>query len=151
MNIQELSEKADFIADKHQRLLSQWHQYVNTLTQGITLSKANLHHVISCAPDESLRFLLFNHFLIQIRLAKGFNNHTIEYAIDLRDGNDKVLIATATIGDDGCIDCRVSNRNREQVLTHYLGLIRPVYDKLYLAVQQNTPLSMAQLQQSVQR
>ena len=59
-----------------------------------------------------------------------------------------MLIAKATIDDDGLIDNAVSNRDREKVLEHYLELIRPVYDSLYLAVQQNTPLSMALLQQS---
>ncbi|AIR60059.1 formate hydrogenlyase regulator HycA [Klebsiella sp. Ap-873] len=148
MNIWELSEKAEYIADKHQRLLSQWHLYGNTLIQGITLSKAKLHHAVGCNPDESLRFFLFDHFVIQINLAEGFNSHTIEYSIELRDGSDNVLIAKATIDDDGLIDNAVSNRDREKVLEHYLELIRPVYDSLYLAVQQNTPLSMTLLQQS---
>ncbi|WP_336706682.1 MULTISPECIES: formate hydrogenlyase regulator HycA [unclassified Cedecea] len=148
MNIWELSEKAEYIADKHQRLLSQWHLYGNTLIHGITLSKAKLHHAVGCNPDESLRFFLFDHFVIQINLAEGFNSHTIEYSIELRDGSDNVLIAKATIDDDGLIDNAVSNRDREKVLEHYLELIRPVYDSLYLAVQQNTPLSMALLQKS---
>ncbi|VEC02190.1 Formate hydrogenlyase regulatory protein hycA [Cedecea lapagei] len=148
MNIWELSEKAEYIADRHQRLLDQWHQYGNTLIQGITLSKAKLHHAVGCSQDESLRFFLFDHFVIQINLAEGFNSHTIEYAIELHDGSDKILIAKATIDDDGRIDNLISNGDREKVLDHYLELIRPVYDSLYLAVQQNTPLSMTLLQQS---
>ncbi|EPF13030.1 MULTISPECIES: formate hydrogenlyase regulator HycA [Cedecea] len=148
MNIWELSEKAEYIADKHQRLLSQWHHYGNTLIQGITLSKAKLHHSVGCNADESLRFFLFDHFAIHISLAEGFNSHTIEYAIALRDGSDKVLIAKAVIDDDGRIDNLISNRDREKVLDHYLELIRPVYDSLYQAVHDNTPLSLALLQQS---
>jgi len=148
MNIWELSEKAEYIADRHECLLSQWRYYVNTLIQGITLSKAKLYHVLDSTPDESLRFFLFDHFAIQINLAECFNSHTIEYAIELRDGSDKLLIAKATIDDDGLIDNAISNRDREKVLDHYLELIRPVYDSLHLAVQQNTPLSMTLLQQS---
>ncbi|OPJ90692.1 transcriptional regulator [Serratia marcescens] len=148
MNIWELSEKAEYIANKRQRLLSQWHLYGNTLIQGITLSKAKLHHTVGCNPGAHLRFFLFDHFVIQINLAEGFNSHTIEYAIELRDGSDRVLIAKATIDNDGCIDNTISNRDRKKVLEHYLELIRPVYDSLYLAVQQNTPLSMTLLQQS---
>lgn len=148
MDIWELNKKAEYIASKHRCLLSQWNQYRNTLIQGITLSRAKLHHVIDCTPDESMRFFLFDYFVIQINLAGGFNSHAIEYAIELRDGSDKVLIARATIDDDGLIDNVISNRDREKVLDHYLELIRPVYDCLYLAVQQNTPLSMTLLQQS---
>ena len=84
---------------------------------------------VGCNPDESLRFFLFDHFVIQINLAEGFNSHTIEYSIELRDGSDNVLIAKATIDDDGLIDNAVSNRDREKVLEHYLELIRPVYDR----------------------
>lgn len=146
MNIWELSEKAEYIADKHQRLLSQWQNYCNTLIQGITLSKAKLHHAVGCNPDDSLRFFLFDHFLIHIRLAEGFNSHTIEYYVEKRDGGEKTLIAKAIINDDGRIDDLISNRNREQVLEHYLEKIRPVYDSLYRAVHDDAPVSMLQLQ-----
>jgi formate hydrogenlyase regulatory protein HycA len=40
MTIWEISEKADYIAQRHQQLQEQWHLYCNSLVQGITLSKA---------------------------------------------------------------------------------------------------------------
>ncbi|MDH7896517.1 transcriptional regulator, partial [Escherichia coli] len=49
MTIWEISEKADYIAQRHQQLQDQWHLYCNSLVQGITLSKARLHHAMSCA------------------------------------------------------------------------------------------------------
>ncbi len=146
MNIWELSEQAEYIADKHQRLLAQWQRYCNTLIQGITLSKAKLHHAVGCNPDDSLSFFLFDHFVIHIRRADGFNSHTIEYYVEKRDGEDKVLIAKALMDDEGCLDGRVSNRNREQVLEHYLEKIRPVYDSLYRAVQDDAPVSLLPLE-----
>lgn len=149
MNIWELSEKAEYIAGKHQRLLTQWQNYCNTLIQGITLSKARLHHAVGCHPDDGLRFFLFDHFIIHIQLAEGFNSHTIEYYVEKRDGEEKILIAKAMITDEGRIDDQISNRNREQVLEHYLEKIRPVYDSLYRAVQDDTPISMAQFQHPV--
>ncbi|STW12700.1 Formate hydrogenlyase regulatory protein HycA [Klebsiella pneumoniae subsp. rhinoscleromatis] len=35
-----ISEKADYIADRHRQQQEQWHIYCNSLVQGITLSKA---------------------------------------------------------------------------------------------------------------
>lgn len=77
MTIWEISEKADYIAQRHRRLQDQWHIYCNSLVQGITLSKARLHHAMSCAPDKELCFVLFEHFRIYVTLADGFNSHTI--------------------------------------------------------------------------
>ncbi|WP_151993766.1 formate hydrogenlyase regulator HycA [Buttiauxella massiliensis] len=150
MNIWELSEKAEYIADKHQRLLTQWQHYCNSLIQGITLSKAKLHHAVGCNPDDSLRFFLFDHFVIHVRLAEGFNSHTIEYYVEKRNGEDRVLIAKAILDDEGRVDNSISNRNRESVLEHYLEKIHPVYESLYSAVHTDTPVSMGQLQQNAQ-
>ncbi len=36
MTIWELSEKADYIADRHRQHQEQWHTYCNSLVQGIT-------------------------------------------------------------------------------------------------------------------
>ena len=47
MTIWELSEKADYIADRHRQHQEQWHTYCNSLVQGITLSTARLHHAMS--------------------------------------------------------------------------------------------------------
>ena len=60
----------------------QWHIYCNSLVQGITLSKARLHHAMSCAPDKELCFVLFGHFQVFVALAEGFNSHTIEYYVE---------------------------------------------------------------------
>ena len=120
MTIWEISEKADYIAERHRRLQDQWRIYCNSLVQGITLSKARLHHAMSCAPDKDLCFVLFEHFTIYVTLADGFNSHTIEYYVETKDGDDKQLIAQAELTIDGKVDERISNRDREQVLEHYL-------------------------------
>lgn len=150
MNIWELSEKADYIADKQQRLLAQWQNYCNTLIQGITLSKARLHHAVGCNPDDTLRFTLFDHFIIHIALAEGFNSHTIEYFVEKRESKDKVLIAKAMMNEEGLVDGSISNRDRQQVLEHYLEKIHPVYDSLYRAVHDDAPVSLTQLQHEAQ-
>ena len=72
MTIWEISEKADYIADRHRQQQEQWHIYCNSLVQGITLSKARLHHAMSCAPDKELCFVLFGHFQVFVALAEGF-------------------------------------------------------------------------------
>ncbi len=145
MTIWELSEKADYIASRHQRLLDQWQHYCNTLTQAITLSKAHLHHAVGCNPDDDLRFFLFDHFIVRIALGNGFNSHTISYYLESREGDDQALIAQAQMDDEGTVDGSVSNRARDQVLEHYLGLITPIYEQLYRAVHDDVPLNMALL------
>ena len=145
MTIWEISEKADYIAQRHHRLLDQWRIYCNSLVQGITLSKARLHHAMSCAPDKDLCFVLFEHFTIYVTLADGFNSHTIEYYVETKDGEDKQLIAQAQLTIDGLVDEKVNNRDREQVLEHYLEKIASVYDSLYTAVENNRPVNLRQL------
>ncbi|MDA8477478.1 formate hydrogenlyase regulator HycA [Citrobacter sp. Awk 4] len=145
MTIWEISEKADYIAQRHRRLQDQWRIYCNSLVQGITLSKARLHHAMSCAPEKDLCFVLFEHFTIYVTLADGFNSHTIEYYVETKDSEEKQLIAQAQLTIDGIVDEHVSNRDREQVLEHYLEKIASVYDSLYAAVETNTPVNMHQL------
>ncbi|HBU7546668.1 formate hydrogenlyase regulator HycA [Klebsiella aerogenes] len=147
MTIWELSEKADYIADRHRQHQEQWHTYCNSLVQGITLSKARLHHAMSCAPDKELCFVLFGHFQVYVALAEGFNSHTIEYFVESKNGDDKRLIAQATLDAEGVIDGRISNRSREAVLEHYLAIIATVYDRLYEAMERDQPVDLNHLAQ----
>ncbi len=147
MTIWELSEKADYIADRHRQHQEQWHTYCNSLVQGITLSKARLHHAMSCAPDKELCFVLFGHFQVYVALAEGFNSHTIEYYVETRNSDDRRLIAQATLDTEGVIDGRISNRSREAVLEHYLAIIATVYDRLYEAMERDQPVDLNHLAQ----
>ena len=144
MTIWEISEKADYIADRHRQQQEQWHIYCNSLVQGITLSKARLHHAMSCAPDKELCFVLFGHFQVFVALAEGFNSHTIEYYVETKEG-EKQCIAKAQLMADGMVDGHVSNRDRQQVLEHYLEKIAPVYNGLYAAVEHDLPVNLQQL------
>lgn len=100
---------------------------------------------MSCAPDKELCFVLFGHFQVYVALAEGFNSHTIEYYVETKNGDDRRLIAQATLGSDGTIDGRISNRDREQVLEHYLATIASVYDRLYEAIEQDQPVDLSHL------
>ncbi|AEW74971.1 Formate hydrogenlyase regulatory protein hycA [Enterobacter ludwigii] len=144
MTIWEISEKADYIAQRHQQLQEQWHLYCNSLVQGITLSKARLHHAMSCAAQGDMRFVLFGHFTINVTLADTFNSHTIEYYVETKEG-EKQCIAKAQLMADGMVDGHVSNRDRQQVLEHYLEKIAPVYNGLYAAVEHDLPVNLKQL------
>lgn len=145
MTIWEISEKADYIADRHRRQLRLWHTYCNSLVQGITLSKAHLHHTMGTSPDHNLCFVLFEHFTITVTLAKGFNSHIVEYHVSTVDGEDKKLIARANLGSDGTIDVGVNCNDREQVLTHYLDKISQVYNRLYEAIEHDYPVNLSQM------
>lgn len=144
MTIWEISEKADYIAQRHQQLQEQWHLYCNSLVQGITLSKARLHHAMSCAAQGDMRFVLFGHFTIYVTLADSFNSHTIEYYVETKEG-EKQRIAQAQLMADGMVDGHVSNRDRQQVLEHYLEKIAPVYNSLYTAVEHDLPVDLNHL------
>lgn len=145
MTISELSVKAEFIADRHRRLQSQWHTYCNTLVQAITLSKYKLHHAISCEPEEGLRFYLFDHFIIRIVQAPDFNCHTINYVLETRDGKERAHIASAELDHNGLLDGRIGNQDRSAVLEHYLAKIGKVYDCLYEAIEKDRPLEIADI------
>ncbi|AVR05632.1 formate hydrogenlyase regulator HycA [Pluralibacter gergoviae] len=145
MTIWEMSEKADYIADRHRRQQKLWHSYCNSLVQGITLSKARLHHAVSGAPSEGVSFVLFEHFIIHVTLDAGFNSHTIHYSLATRDGDERQPIGQAHLGSDGTVDDGVNCHDREQVLAHYLDKIEPVYQRLYDALENDRPVRLAQL------
>ena len=145
MTIWEISEKADYIADRHRRQQKLWHSYCNSLVQGITLSKARLHHTVSGAPSEGVSFVLFDHFIIHVTLDTGFNSHTIHYRLETPSGEEPRAIGQAHLGSDGTVDDGVNCHDREQVLAHYLDKIEPVYQRLYDAIENDRPVDLAQL------
>ncbi|WP_049291575.1 formate hydrogenlyase regulator HycA [Franconibacter helveticus] len=145
MILSELSQKAEFIADRHRSLQSQWHTYCNTLVQAITLSKHKLHHAMGCEPQTGLCFFLFDHFVIRVEQGEGFHCHTIHYFMESRDGGERALIASAQLDQNGQLDGAVDIRDREQVLEHYLNKINAVYEGLYEAVQSDAPLRISAL------
>ncbi len=81
MTIWEISEKADYIADRHRQQQEQWHIYCNSLVQGSPCRRPACI-AMSCAPDKELCFVLFGHFQVFVALAEGFNSHTIEYYVE---------------------------------------------------------------------
>lgn len=91
-----------------------------------------------------MRFVLFGHFTIYVTLAETFNSHTIEYYVETKEG-DRHCIARAQLMADGMVDGHVSNRDRQQVLEHYLEKIAPVYNGLYAAVEHDRPVNLKQL------
>lgn len=145
MTIWEISEKADYIAQSGTVAYRTSGIFTATHWSRITLSKAHLHHGMSCAAEKDLCFVLFEHFRIYVTLADGFNNHIIEYYIESKEPNSKQLIGRAELSIDGKIDGEISNRDREQVLEHYLGKIARVYDGLYAAVESNAPVDLGLL------
>ncbi len=76
--------------------------------------------------------------------AETFNSHTIEYYVETKEG-DRHCIARAQLMADGMVDGHVSNRDRQQVLEHYLEKIAPVYNGLYAAVEHDRPVNLKQL------
>ncbi|HDI3031726.1 TPA: formate hydrogenlyase regulator HycA [Cronobacter turicensis] len=145
MILSELSQKAEFIADRHRALQTHWHTYCNTLVQAITLSRQKLHHSLGCEPQNGLCFFLFEHFAIRVEQAEGFHCRTINYLIARRDGNEETLLATAQLDAKGMLDGAVDIRDRERVLAHYLDKIGALYDGLYDAVQHDTPLHISEI------
>lgn len=144
MNITELGKKSDFIASKRHQLHTQWKHYTNTLTQGVTLSKAPLHLAVGHASQNELCFTLFDYYTLEVRLSRGFHTQTVQYTFTDENGKT-VVIAEATLSADGLINEDISVRERQPVLEHYLSLISPVYDMLYRATQSSTPVNVSSL------
>lgn len=138
MNITELGTKSDFIASKRQQLQTQWKQYLNTLIQGVTLSKTPLHLTMDHCANNALRFTLFECYALEIRLARGFHTQTVQYTFEQENG-ETALLGEATLSGDGLIDGLLSIRDRQNVLEHYLALIAPVYEMLFRATQPGLP------------
>ncbi|MGU3414869.1 transcriptional regulator [Enterobacteriaceae bacterium C34A] len=138
MNITELGKKSDYIASKRHQLHSQWKHYTNTLTQGVTLSKTHLHLTVGQASENALRFMLFDYYALEIRLARGFHTQTVQYTFEQEDG-ETVVLGEAMISGEGLLNDDIPLRDRQSVLEHYLTLITPVYDVLYRATQLNMP------------
>ena len=117
MTIWEISEKADYIAQRHRRLQDQWHIYCNSLVQGITLSKARLHHAMSCAPDKELCFVLFEHFRIYVTLADGFRAIAVKCDLCSFDEQGPACVRMCPTKALHLVDntdiARVSKRKRE--------------------------------------
>ncbi|CCJ88330.1 formate hydrogenlyase regulator HycA [Cronobacter turicensis] len=145
MILSELSQKAEFIADRHRALQTHWHTYCNTLVQAITLSRQKLHHSLGCEPQNGLCFFLFEHFAIRVEQAEGFHSRTINYLIARRDGSEETLLATAQLDAKGMLDGAVDIRDRDRVLAHYLDKIGALYEGLYDAVQHDTPLQISEI------
>ena len=145
MTIWEISEKADYIADRTQATPDAATHVCVRRSQGLTVPRASLHPARTGAPDKELFFVLFGHFQVFVALAEGFNSHTIEYYVENKNGGDKYLIAQATLAMDGTVDGRISNRSRDQVLEHYLAIIATVYDRLYDAMEQDQPVDLSHL------
>ncbi|EPS2706830.1 formate hydrogenlyase regulator HycA [Cronobacter turicensis] len=145
MILSELSQKAEFIADRHRALQTHWHTYCNTLVQAITLSRQKLHHSLGCEPQNGLCFFLFEHFAIRVEQAEGFHCRTINYQIARRDGSEETLLATAQLDAKGMLDGAVDIRDRERVLAHYLDKIGALYEGLYDAIQHDTPLHISEI------
>ncbi|MBD3707292.1 transcriptional regulator [Enterobacter hormaechei] len=123
----------------------QWHLYCNSLIQGdhaVEGPSASRHElcgaggicVLFCSV--TLRFTSPS--------AETFNSHTIEYYVETKEG-DRHCIARAQLMADGMVDGHVSNRDRQQVLEHYLEKIAPVYNGLYAAVEHDRPVNLKQL------
>lgn len=141
MNITELGKKSDYIASKRHQLHTQWKHYTNTLTQGVTLSKAHLHLAVGLASQNALRFTLFEYYALEIRLAHGFHTQTVQYTFEQENG-EVVMLGEATLTGEGLINDRIHVRDRQNVLEHYLELIAPVYDMLYRATQPDAPVGL---------
>jgi len=146
-NPMELRKKAEIIAQHHQRLQSEWRRYCRTLDQAVSLSQSDYYLMAELVADDALHFRLYDHFIIRIAMMDDFNSHVIEYSLYERGGNESIVLATATLSEEGCLDGWVSNKDREAVLDHYLSKLEPLYDYLYSSIHNNKPVPMPSSQQ----
>jgi formate hydrogenlyase regulatory protein HycA len=136
--ISELTSKADYISSKANRLRAQWQTYGNTLIKAVTTANKHINHEFAYSETQDIRFRLFDHFLISIRLSEGFFSQNIDYCINLADGSQEanfVAFAHSVIDENGKIDDSITNNDRDAVLQHYLDNISAIYQCIFDALQ----------------
>lgn len=113
MTIWEISEKADYIADRHRQQQEQWHIYCNSLVQGSPVEgppasrdelRAGQRAVLRAVRPFS-----------GVRRPRGRLQQPHHRVLRRKqNGGDKYLIAQATLAMDGTVDGRISNRSRDR-------------------------------------
>lgn len=143
MKVSELTEKSLYIHDKNEKLMAQWALYKSSLIKAATSSKLKIFHEFSCGDGDSVNFTVFDHFMVEVKLADEFYSKKIQYGLRMNDeqGEDHfVEISHSTIDENGQIDGKVSNRSMDAVLEHYLDKIHDLYETLYQAMNTNQPV-----------
>ena len=143
MKVSELTEKSLYIHDKNEKLMAQWALYKSSLIKAATSSKLKIFHEFSCGDGDSVNFTVFDHFMVEVKLAVEFYSKKIQYGLRMNDeqGEDHfVEISHSTIDENGQIDGKVNNRSMDAVLEHYLDKIHDLYETLYQAMNTNQPV-----------
>ena len=143
MKVSELTEKSLYIHDKNEKLMAQWALYKSSLIKAATSSKLKIFHEFSCGDGDSVNFTVFDHFMVEVKLADEFYSKKIQYGLRMNDeqGEDHfVEISHSTIDENGQIDGKVNNRSMDAVLEHYLDKIHDLYETLYQAMNTNQPV-----------
>ena len=143
MKVSELTEKSLYIHDKNEKLMAQWALYKSSLIKAATSSKLKIFHEFSCGDGDSVNFTVFDHFMVEVKLADEFYSKKIQYGLRMNDeqGEDHfVEISHSTIDENGQIDGKVNNRSMDAVLEHYLDKIHDLYETLYQAMNTNLPV-----------
>ena len=143
MKVSELTEKSLYIHDKNEKLMAQWALYKSSLIKAATSSKLKIFHEFSCGDGDSVNFTVFDHFMVEVKLADEFYSKKIQYGLRMNDeqGEDHFVdISHSTIDENGLIDGTVNNRSMDAVLEHYLDKIHDLYETLYQAMNTNQPV-----------
>ncbi|MHA6307557.1 formate hydrogenlyase regulator HycA [Hafnia paralvei] len=143
MKVSELTEKSLYIHDKNEKLMAQWALYKSSLIKAATSSKLKIFHEFSCGDGDSVNFTVFDHFMVEVKLADEFYSKKIQYGLRMNDeqGEDHFIeISHSTIDENGLIDGTVNNRSMDAVLEHYLDKIHDLYETLYQAMNTNQPV-----------
>ena len=143
MKVSELTEKSLYIHDKNEKLMAQWALYKSSLIKAATSSKLKIFHEFSCGDGDSVNFTVFDHFMVEVKLADEFYSKKIQYGLRMNDeqGEDHIVeISHSTIDENGLIDGTVNNRSMDAVLEHYLDKIHDLYETLYQAMNTNQPV-----------
>ncbi|HAO0315470.1 TPA: hypothetical protein IGZ71_004720 [Escherichia coli] len=144
----DLFKKAEMISDRRVVMRRVWKKYGCTLTRAVT-SERNIYQVVCCTPEDVLSFCLFEYFIITVRPVDIFTYSIIRYTVSTVRDDDSVIIADATVNENGIIDSVVDSGSHEQVLAHYLRLLYPLYDSLFQIIRSGRPLSLQEIHLSV--
>lgn len=140
--LSELSSKADYIANRNHQLKAQWHSYQNSLIQAISAKNKKINHELIYSEGDDIRFALFNHFIISIRLSDDFFSRDILYSINIASPDAPARFSTfahAKLNEQGTVDA-IPIGDKPAILDHYLNKIAAIYQCLFDALQGNQPI-----------
>lgn len=124
-----LEKKAALIHDCKNKMDKLWNVYTMDLLKSITATERLYHHQIVPHQRGHLMINFFGKIGLDITRSESFGKIRLDYRLTSEAFSD-IAIAPAHIDSEGMLDASVPLACREDVFSHYLKKIEPIYDRM---------------------